>query len=172
MNEYYGPYGIKGNELYYDASKMRRKTGNGSLMNVYNALEAWAKNRYPEIAARSLTNTRQNNNIQKWTNAIRRSLKPKTNYKTNYLYRGLAAAPGNIKNVSGFSSWANSLNVARRFAGPRGIVLRLNTKKLSDVPVLWLGGQEREYILPPMKIVMNNVQNNKIVPVTHVIIKK
>ena len=173
MSNYYGPYGLSLNELYRAGSKKRRITGNSSLMNLHNAIEAWVNKKYPEISARSVNRGHYNNNIQKWTNAIGRSLKPKTNYKTNYLYRGIGRYPGNITNTSGFSSWSNNLDVAQRFAGISGTILRVNTKKLVNVPVLWLGGQESEYILPPMKIIMNinsYNKNGRILPVTDIFV--
>lgn len=169
---YYGPHGLNINELYRLASKKRRITGNSSLMNLHNAISAWINKKYGLISARSINKGTYNNTLQKWTKAIGRSLKPKSNYKTNYLYRGINRAPGNVKNYSGFSSWSNSLAGARRFAGENGTILRVNTAKLAGVPVLWLGGREFEYIFPPMKIIMNNVQNGRIVPVTDIIVNQ
>jgi len=142
-----------------------------------------------ESSKRSISNYYHPNpfTINNATRVIANSLKPNVNYKNHrYLYRGVKLFPGNVKNVTGFSSWTHSLPVARMFAGVNkwkvtqnnpwnagtpGTILRINTNKLKGVPVKYIPSMEHEYVLPPMKIVTNknsfNKNANRILPVTH-----
>jgi hypothetical protein len=166
--------GLNLRQLYSLGSKQKRNTKgqNTSLMNLHNALERWSRSGSHVISVRSVNKNNHNNLIQKHTKAIGRSLQPKTNYKTQYLYRGISTPRANIRNTTGFTSWTNNPTVAREnFARKSGSVLRINTSKLAGVPVLWLGNREGEYILPPMKITMANTQNN-IIPVVNVLVNQ
>lgn len=170
INIVYKKNGIQPNRLYSVGAIVKRKLGNNSVMNLHDAIMAWINRGYREISNRSRSAS-QNNTLQKWTRAIGLHMRPKNNYKTQYLYRGISAPRGNVRNTSGFTSWTNNPMGARRFAGSTGSVLRINTSKLAGVPVLWLGGREGEYILPPMKIIMSNIQNN-VIPVQDVIVNQ
>jgi len=75
------------------------------------------------------------------------------------IYRGLSRVPirnGGLHNRS-FSSWSSRQNIAATFRNGNGVLLRLNTKHLKNIPVVSYKNNvnksniEFEYILPPMK---------------------
>jgi hypothetical protein len=149
----------------------------------FNTLERWTNtNNHSLITAASRGKVREltNNNaeisrIKKLTNTLGKAFKPKNSYSTKHLYRGIKVnAINNIYNITGYSSWTTKPHIAQSiFARGRGIVFRINTNKLKGIPVINVGGQEGEYILPPMKIIMNtNSYNNGILPVTNVVVNQ
>lgn len=152
-----------------------------------NALKAWkaVDGYYRKIAAASRGNG-GNKIAHKWSANLGKQFKPKYNYNTNFLYRGLSSVgPNNIHNISGYSSWTSNINtakkfayhfndpiIAREYAKQRGIILRIHTKILKGVPVINMKNRnEPEYILPPMKIVFNK-NNGNILTVKNVIINQ
>ena len=101
--------------------------------------------------------------------------KTKTNWNNKYLYRGLRInSPNNVKIIQGYSSWSSNIGVARGFAGgSKPVILRINTNTLKRVPVIYdAKGYEKEYILPPMKMILNNTYNGNFLPVRNVIINQ
>ena len=87
------------------------------------------------------------------------------------LYRGLGTIPNSIKNKGhlnnrSFSSWSSKRNVAATFKNNNGLMLRLNTSTLKNIPVVSYKNNvnksnvEFEYILPPMKFKVTSLNKN------------
>lgn len=149
--------------------------------NLANALSAWRGTNYPAIAAWSrgegVFNNRRpakySTHVKQWGRNLGAQMKPKNNWTTKYIYRGIRVRSlNNIKNTQGFSSWTSNINIARRKfaydpAGSYSRVFRINTNLLKGVPVVNVGGPESEYILPPMRMILNNF-NGSFLPVKDV----
>jgi hypothetical protein len=103
------------------------------------------------------------------------AFKIKNNWSNKYLYRGLRInSPNNIRTIQGYSSWSANIGVARKFAGGQSpVILRINTNTLKRVPVIHdAGGYESEYILPPMKMILNNTYNGNFLPVRNIVVNQ
>jgi hypothetical protein len=81
------------------------------------------------------------------------------------IYRGLAGLPASINNRS-FSSWSSKQNIASTFKNNKGILLRMNTRHLKNIPIVSYKNNinktnvEFEYILPPMKFMVTSINKN------------
>ena len=79
------------------------------------------------------------------------------------IYRGLPA--GKLNNRS-FSSWSSRQNISSTFKNNKGILLRLNTRHLKNIPIVSYKNNinktniEFEYILPPMKFIVTSINKN------------
>ena len=143
-------------------------------------IKAWRRTKYPVMAAASrgeVTNS-YNESAATLARNFGHLFKPKNNWNTKYLYRGLPiSSPNRVKTTQGYSSWTNTIAVAQSFAAKgrpwnsmknKPIVLRINTNLLKGVSVLNLTNSEREYVLPPMKVVLNSTYNGNFLPVREV----
>ena len=98
-----------------------------------------------------------------------KQFKPKNSWNTRFLYRGVKLGGGKLRNVHGYSSWSTNIEVAKKFSN--GTVLRIPTNLLKGVPVIHYNNNEKEYVLPPMKLIYNSV-NNSFVPVRNIVINQ
>jgi hypothetical protein len=112
--------------------------------------------------------------------------KLKNMWRNKYLYRGIQLPFNNPKfrNINGYSSWTTNLNIARSFATQNGgaipIILRINTNFMNSVPVInasnrivgRLNSKEKEYILPPMKMTLENQPNGNVIPVRSIAVNQ
>ena len=143
-------------------------------MNRNSLLKAWRFNKWPGMIAASLGKPTHKNTVLLAKN-FGTLFKPKNRWNTKYLYRGLVvSSPNNVKNIQGYSSWTTNLNIARYFSNRgrntnRSMILRINTNLLKGISVLNSSNSEHEYVLPPMKMVLNvSSYNGRFLPVSEV----